>query len=108
MIVLEKRQHTEREHTEREGADVIWQYKLEREYDIDDTAFLKFVYYYIQSSNYFLFEKKRFTIWRNEFAARNDHIVAFWARLNHIVKDKCALVWMMDMRGKNSGATVLV
>lgn len=40
----EKTQHTEREHTEREGADVIWQSKLEWEYDIDDMAFLKFVY----------------------------------------------------------------
>jgi phosphatidylinositol phospholipase C delta len=32
----------------------------------------------------------------------------FCARLNHIVKDKWALVRMMDMKGKNSGATVLV
>ena len=42
--VGEKTQHTEQEHTEREGADVIWQSKLEWEYDIDDMAFLKFVY----------------------------------------------------------------
>jgi phosphatidylinositol phospholipase C delta len=35
-------------------------------------------------------------------------MVVFCARLNHIVKDQWALVRMLDMKGKNSGATVLV
>ena len=33
------------QHTEGEGADVMWQSKFEWEYDIDDMAFLRFVYY---------------------------------------------------------------
>jgi len=77
------------QHTEGEGADVIWQSNFEWEYDIDDMAFL------------------RFTIWHNEFG-KDERLVVFCARLNHIVKDKWALVRLMDMKGKNSGATVLV
>ena len=100
------------QHTEGEGADVMWQSKFEWEYDIDDMAFLRFVYYYYYILSFFpadfFFPEKRFTIWHNVFAARDDHIVVFCARLNHIVKDKWSLVRMMDMKGKNSGATVLV
>ena len=89
------------QHTEGEGADVMWQSKFEREYDM---AFLRFVDYYFLQLIFFS-GKKRFRIWHNEFAARDDHIVVFCARLNHIVKDKWALVRMMDMKGKSSGAT---
>ena len=35
-------------------------------------------------------------------------MVVFCARLDHIVKDQWALVRMMDMKGRNSGATALV
>lgn len=55
----------------------------------------------------FSFLIKRFAIWHSEFG-KDEHIVVFCARLNHIVKDQWALVRMMDMKGKNSGATVLV
>jgi len=76
------------QHTEGEGADVMWQSQFEWEYEVDDMAFL------------------RFTIWQSEFG-KDDHIVVFCARSNHLVKDQWVLVRMMDMKGKNSGATLL-
>jgi phosphatidylinositol phospholipase C delta len=38
---------------------------------------------------------------------KDDHIVVFCGRLEHIVKGQWVLVRMMDTKGKNSGATVL-
>ncbi|KAF8814579.1 PLC-like phosphodiesterase [Phlegmacium glaucopus] len=76
-------------HTVGQGADVVWQSQFEWEYDIDDMAFLRFV------------------IMQEEFG-KDDSIVVFCARLNHLVKNRWVLVRMMDMKGRNSGATVLV
>ena len=49
-------------------------------------------------TDFFFGWKKRFTIWHNVFATRDDHIVVFCAHLNHIVKDKWSLVRMMEHR----------
>ncbi|KAF8151614.1 PLC-like phosphodiesterase [Crassisporium funariophilum] len=72
-----------------EGSDVIWQSQFVWEYDTDEMAFL------------------RLMICEDEFG-KDDRIVVFCARLDHLVKGKWCLVRMLDMKGKNSGATVLI
>ena len=56
---------------------------------------------------FFFCDSERFVILHDEFV-KDDHIVVFCARLNHLVKGQWVLVRMMDMKGRNSGATVLV
>jgi phosphatidylinositol phospholipase C delta len=41
------------QHTEGEGADVMWQSQFEWEYDTDDMAFLRFVFFLNDSSESF-------------------------------------------------------
>ncbi|KAJ3509982.1 hypothetical protein NLJ89_g4930 [Agrocybe chaxingu] len=69
-------------------ADVLWQSTFEYEYEADEKAFL------------------RFLIYEDEFG-RDDRIVVFCARLDHLVLGEWVLVRMLDMKGKSSGATVL-
>ncbi|CAA7264564.1 unnamed protein product [Cyclocybe aegerita] len=76
------------QHSPDVGADVLWQSTFEYEYKADEMAFL------------------RFLIYEDEFG-RDDRIVVFCARLDHLVLGEWVLVRMLDMKGKNSGATVL-
>ncbi|KAF9472618.1 PLC-like phosphodiesterase [Pholiota conissans] len=76
-------------HSLETGADILWQERFEWEYEIDDLAFLRLV------------------IFEDEFG-KDDQIVVFCAKLDSIVQGQWALVRMMDMKGKNSGATLLV
>jgi phosphatidylinositol phospholipase C delta len=93
------------QHSMEKGADVIWRSQFEWEYENDEMAFLR----YIQTLSYvskLIYSLARLLIKEDEFG-RDDHIVVFCGRLEHIVKGKWLLVRMMDMKGKNSGATVL-
>ncbi|KAF8175794.1 PLC-like phosphodiesterase [Pholiota molesta] len=71
------------------GADILWQERFEWEYETDELAFLRLI------------------IFEDEFG-KDDQIVVFCAKLDSIVQGQWALVRMMDMKGKNSGATLLV
>ncbi|KAF8962864.1 PLC-like phosphodiesterase [Flammula alnicola] len=77
------------QHSAETGADVLWNEQFEWEYERDEMAFL------------------RLLVFEDEFG-KDDRIVVFCGRLDHIVKGEWALVRMLDMKGKNSGATVLV
>ncbi|KAJ7676340.1 PLC-like phosphodiesterase [Mycena rosella] len=72
----------------RAGADVLWNERFEWEYEADDLAFL------------------RLTVMENEFG-RDDKMVVFCARVDHL-QQGWRLVRMLDMQGKNTGATLLV
>ncbi|KDR73079.1 hypothetical protein GALMADRAFT_252526 [Galerina marginata CBS 339.88] len=76
------------QHDPDNGADIAWQTQFEWEYECDEMAFL------------------RLMVFHDEFGA-DSPIVVFCARLSHILKDQWVLVRMLDMTGKNSGATVL-
>ncbi|KAJ7056622.1 PLC-like phosphodiesterase [Mycena amicta] len=71
-----------------EGADVMWNEKIEWEYASDELAFV------------------RFTVMQSEFGV-DDKIVVFCARVAHL-QPGWRLIRMLDMKGKNSGATLLV
>ncbi|KAJ7186489.1 PLC-like phosphodiesterase [Mycena filopes] len=77
------------------GADVMWgsvgvfeTERFEWEYDADELAFL------------------RLTVMESEFG-RDDRMVVFCARVDHL-QQGWRLVRMLDMKGKDSGATLLV
>ncbi|KAJ6602808.1 PLC-like phosphodiesterase [Mycena vulgaris] len=72
----------------RAGADPMWNERFEWEYEADDLAFL------------------RLTVMESEFG-RDDKMVVFCARVDHL-QQGWRLVRMLDMQGKNSGATLLV
>ncbi|KAJ7113008.1 PLC-like phosphodiesterase [Mycena epipterygia] len=71
-----------------DGADVMWNERFEWEYEVDDLAFI------------------RLTVMESEFG-RDDKIVVFCARVDHL-QQGWRVVRMLDMKGKNSGATLLV
>lgn len=71
-----------------QGADIIWNQMFEWEFDTDELAFV------------------RLCIKRDEFG-RDDKIVVFCARLNHL-QQGWRFIRMLNMTGKNSGATLLV
>ncbi|PPR00736.1 hypothetical protein CVT24_000942 [Panaeolus cyanescens] len=75
-------------HVVGEGGDAMWNAKFEWEFEHDDMAFL------------------RLQIYEDEFG-RDDKIVVFCARLSQVVTDEWVIIRMMDMRGKDTGATVL-
>ncbi|KAF4622441.1 hypothetical protein D9613_009451 [Agrocybe pediades] len=75
-------------HDIQHGADAFFRTDLLREYENDDLAFL------------------RFLVFEDEFGI-DDHIAVFFARLCHIVTDNWVLIRLMDMKGKDSGATLL-
>ncbi|KAJ7164740.1 PLC-like phosphodiesterase [Mycena crocata] len=70
------------------GADIMWNDCFEWEYEADDLAFL------------------RLTVMESEFG-RDDKIVVFCARVDHL-QQGWRFVRMLDMTGKDSGATLLV
>ncbi|KAJ7019873.1 PLC-like phosphodiesterase [Mycena alexandri] len=74
------------------GGDIMWGVfeaeRFEWEYDADELAFL------------------RLTVMENEFG-RDDHLAVFCARVDHL-QQGWRLVRMLDMKGKDSGATLLV
>ncbi|KAJ7479758.1 PLC-like phosphodiesterase [Mycena latifolia] len=72
----------------RVGADLVWNERFEWEYEADDLAFL------------------RLTVMEEEFG-RDDKMVVFCARVDHL-QQGWRFVRMLDMEGKNSGATLLV
>ncbi|KAJ7102474.1 PLC-like phosphodiesterase [Mycena belliarum] len=72
----------------RVGADFMWNERFEWEYEADDLAFL------------------RLTVMESEFGL-DDKMVVFCARVDHL-QQGWRLVRMLDMKGKNSGATLLV
>ena len=49
---------------------------------------------------------KRLSI-REDELGKDDQIVVFCAKLDHIVKDQWILIRMLNGQGRNSGATVL-
>ncbi|KAF9552821.1 PLC-like phosphodiesterase [Agrocybe pediades] len=75
-------------HDTQHGADAFFHTDLLWEYENDDLAFL------------------RFLVFEDEFGI-DDHIAAFCARLCHIATDNWVLIRLMDMKGKDSGATLL-
>ncbi|KAJ7487289.1 PLC-like phosphodiesterase [Mycena galericulata] len=70
------------------GADVLWNERFEWTYEADDLAFL------------------RLTVLQSEFG-RDDKLVVFCARVDHL-QEGWRFVRMLDLSGKNSGATLLV
>ncbi|KAJ7202660.1 PLC-like phosphodiesterase [Mycena pura] len=70
------------------GADVMWNERFEWEFAADDLTFM------------------RLTVMESEFG-RDDKIVVFCARVSHL-QEGWRIVRMLDRKGKNSGATLLV
>lgn len=100
----------ETKHSIETGADIFWQERFEWEYEPDELAFLRRVDFAItfsyQHANLNI-SGLRLVIFENEFGV-DDQIVFFCARLETLMQGQWALVRMLDMKGKNSGATVLV
>ncbi|PFH49185.1 hypothetical protein AMATHDRAFT_148284 [Amanita thiersii Skay4041] len=70
------------------GSDVMWNEQVSWDFNIDQFTFLRFI------------------IMEDEFG-QDDEIVVFCARVEHL-QQGWKLVRMLDMKGKNSGATLLV
>ncbi|KAJ7751007.1 PLC-like phosphodiesterase [Mycena maculata] len=71
-----------------DGADVMWNERFEWTYEADELAFL------------------RLTVRRSELLG-HEELAVFCARLDHL-QEGLRFVRMLDMKGKNSGATLLV
>lgn len=71
-----------------QGADIMWNEELDWVFDNDELAFV------------------RLLVMGSEFG-KDDKMVVFCARVDHLVEG-WRLVRMFDMKGKNSGATMLV
>nr|GAT50216.1 PLC-like phosphodiesterase [Mycena chlorophos] len=71
-----------------DGADVMWNEKIEWEYTKDELAFVRFV------------------VMRNEFGI-DEKLAVFCARVEYL-QSGWRFVRMLDMTGKNSGATLLM
>ncbi len=97
----------ETEHSLETGADIFWQERFEWEYEPDELAFLRHVSSIFAFEFYLTVLGVRLVIFENELGI-DDQIVFFCARLETLLQGQWALVRMLDMKGKNSGASVLV
>ncbi|KAH9475003.1 1-phosphatidylinositol 4,5-bisphosphate phosphodiesterase 1 [Psilocybe cubensis] len=86
-LMWRSKTHKTKHHPEY-GADVLWNTQFEWEFESDEMAFIRFV------------------VFEDEFGI-DDKIAVFCARINHLTLDEWVLVRLMNMKGKNSGATVL-
>ncbi|KAH7912112.1 PLC-like phosphodiesterase [Hygrophoropsis aurantiaca] len=71
------------------GADIMWNGRFEWEFQSDELAFI------------------RLHILRHEELLRDDRLAVFCARVDHL-QQGWRFVRLLDMKGKNSGATLLV
>jgi len=70
------------------GADIMWNERFEWEYDAEALAFI------------------RISVLQSELG-KDDHLAVFCARVDHL-QQGWRLIRLLDIRGKNSGATALV
>jgi phosphatidylinositol phospholipase C delta len=88
------------------GADIMWNESFEWEFEYDELTFVRCALFTLKDGRVNNFSTTRLLVKESEFG-EDEHLAVFCARLSYL-QEGWRLIRLLDMRGKNTGATALV